>query len=535
MPDGAVVDDGIGSHGLKEAAQMEFALKAGHLGSWILDLATMDLQASDICKQIFGQPLDRPFAYSTLVDSIHPDDRAYQQQAVQRTVQTGADYDVEYRVVFPDSTIRWVNIRGQLRYNEHKLAEAMVGISLDITDRKNAEQQLSESREELATALEQVRLSKEAAELGTFDMDLKNGTLHWDKRCRLLFGITHSDAITYQKDFVSGLHPDDRDRILMVIDKTFIKAQSQGEYDVEYRTIGAEDGVERWVKAKGKAYFDAQDVPVRFIGSVLDITPQMTALQRIESTVTERTQELAAANERLQVINRELIRSNQHLEEFAHAASHDLKEPIRKIRFFVDHLIGQLRGVALEAAQESFARIQRATQRMGDLIDDLLLYSHVSQKPLEREPVDLQEKVQRVLEDLELSIDDRRAIIHVGTLPVVHGYSRQLQQLLQNLISNAVKYSRPDHAPEVTITATSEEVMGIRHQVICIQDKGIGFEQKFADQIFNMFARLHAKTEYSGTGVGLAIVRKVVENHNGFIRVKSAPGQGALFQIFLPD
>lgn len=406
--------------------------------------------------------------------------------------------------------------------------------AIDVTEQVLARRKLEQNEKHLETAFEQARLSKEAAELGTFDMNLEEGTLHRDDRCRTLFGISHRRPVTYEKDFTDGLHPDDRERVLKVIDRLFIKSISNGDYDVEYRTVGAEDSRVRWVRAKGKVYFNLEDKPVRFIGSALDITEQVTALQKIETLVEERTKELATANETLHDINRELQRSNHYLEEFAHAASHDLKEPVRKIHFFTTQLKEQLKSYLKEGETRSFNRIENATERMGNLIDDLLLYSHVSQRPHEKEPVDLSEKVQRVLEDLELDIQEKAAVINVEKLPVVNGYGRQLQQLFQNLISNALKYSKADLPPRIEITAVPDEQEGKRYHLIRVRDNGIGFDQEHDEKIFQMFARLHGKAEYSGTGVGLSIVKKVVENHNGFIRVESIVGKGSVFEIYLP-
>lgn len=386
----------------------------------------------------------------------------------------------------------------------------------------------------MQNALEQVRLSKEAAELGTFDMDLERGTMHWDDRCRTLFGISHHERVTYEKDFVEGLHPDDRERITKLIDNLFVKSISNGDYDVEYRTVGVEDGVERWVRAKGKVYFNDSDQPVRFIGSVLDITEKVTAIQKIEKLVEERTGELAKANETLQNINRELQRSNQNLEEFAHAASHDLKEPVRKIHFFTNQLKEKL-GVYLKGDEiRSFSRIESATDRMRNLIDDLLLYSHVSQRPHETESIDLNQKVQNALEDLELDIAEKGAQIHVEKLPEVRGYRRQLQQLFQNLISNAIKYSKKDVPPCISISASHIVKDEKPYHLIAVKDNGIGFDPGYTEKIFQMFTRLHGKAEYSGTGVGLSIVKKVVENHNGFIEVESVVGEGSIFKVYLP-
>lgn len=267
---------------------------------------------------------------------------------------------------------------------------------------------------------------------------------------------------------------------------------------------------------------------------VLENTSQVVARLKIEDVIAQRTKELAEANDTLHEINKELQRSNANLEEFAHAASHDLKEPIRKITFYTHQLKDQLVKHLEDAEVRSFDRIVNATERMGNLIDDLLIYSHVTQRPHEMERIDLNLKLEKVLEDLELDIEEKRAVVNAGKLPVVQGYRRQLQQLFQNLISNALKYSKEDVPPVIDITAGVATENNRLYHLIAIKDNGIGFEQQYADKIFKMFARLHGKNEYSGTGVGLSIVKKVVENHHGQIKVESAPEQGSTFSVLLP-
>jgi PAS domain S-box-containing protein len=458
---------------------------------------------------------------------LHPDDLQAATQAIANAVQKQQPYEMEHRLRYRNGDYRWLLSQATPAYDANGDVFAYVGSSIDIHEAKK-------SRQELQTALEQVRLSKEAAELGTFDMDLENWNMHWDDRCRILFGISHHKPVSFENDFIKRLHPDDQQRVASVVNRSFDKSLSNGDYDVEYRTIGAEDGVERWVKAKGKVYFNDKEIPVRFIGSVLDITAQITAMQKIERTVEERTRELAAANESLRVINKELQRSNQNLEEFAYAASHDLKEPVRKIHVFTSQLKELLSKHLKENEARSFSRIENATNRMGSLIDDLLLYSHVSQRPHETELVDVNEQLQRVLEDLELDIEEKKALISIEKLPVVKGYRRQLQQLFQNLISNALKYSKAGERPEIKITASVITENNQTYNIIAVEDKGIGFDPEYAVKIFQMFTRLHRKSEYSGTGVGLSIAKKVMENHNGFIRVESVPGKGSTFRAYLP-
>lgn len=241
----------------------------------------------------------------------------------------------------------------------------------------------------------------------------------------------------------------------------------------------------------------------------------------------------------------DLKRSNVNLEEFAYAASHDMKEPIRKINFFSDRLKSELADKLNETQNRLFERLENASRRMGLLIDDLLAYSQATKGATELEEINLNQKVQNVLDDLELEIQEKKARIIVGQLPAVVGHRRQIQQLFQNLISNALKYSKADTPPEIHISSRvvrgkearpdlSAEKGNALYHFIEVRDNGIGFEQKDAERIFNVFTRLHGNAEYRGTGVGLSIAQKVVQNHHGFIWAEGKPGEGAQFKVLLP-
>lgn len=293
-------------------------------------------------------------------------------------------------------------------------------------------------------------------------------------------------------------------------------------------------GEQQWLNIVYTPHIDADGKVQGVIVHATDVTERKLAQQKIEDEVIMRTKELAEANKALADANRELKRSNQNLEEFAHAASHDLKEPIRKIHFFTNQLKDQLSNHLSEAERRSFTRIESATQRMGALIDDLLLYSHVSQRPHEKEPVNLNMSIQNVLEDLELDIQEKNAKINISDLPVVQGYRRQVQQLFQNLLSNAIKYSRDEVQPEIDISCRTITDENGRFYQVMVKDNGIGIHPEYREKIFHMFTRLHGRNEYSGTGVGLSIVKKIVENHDGRIQVDSKEGEGSTFHIFLP-
>ncbi|APD86614.1 histidine kinase [Alteromonas sp. Mex14] len=256
----------------------------------------------------------------------------------------------------------------------------------------------------------------------------------------------------------------------------------------------------------------------------------------LETKIAERTQELS-------VFSEELARSNRELEDFAFVASHDLQEPLRKIRAFGNRLESGYNDVIDERGKDYLARMLNAAERMSMLISDLLAFSRVSTRGKEFGEVDLNRAINSVIDDLEIAIDEKSAEINVDDMPVIRGDKSQLEQLFLNLISNALKFQSEGVKPIVSINVTnalpedtsdiliSEEYEWIK---ITVTDNGIGFEQSFAEKIFAPFQRLHGRSEYKGTGIGLAVCRRIVERHNGQINAISKPGEGATFSIILP-
>ncbi|KOP25322.1 histidine kinase [Hapalosiphon sp. MRB220] len=234
----------------------------------------------------------------------------------------------------------------------------------------------------------------------------------------------------------------------------------------------------------------------------------------------------------------ELSRSNKELQEFAFVASHDLQEPLRKIKTFGDRLKASCDDVLSEQGHDYLERIQNAARRMQILIEDLLSLSRVTTRAQPFVPVDLLQLTQEVLSDLEISIQQTGAKIEIGELSTINADPLQIRQLLQNLIVNALKFHRPEVRPIVKIysqvlSEPSEHTSAEKCQII-VEDNGIGFNEKYLDRIFNVFQRLHGRSEYDGTGIGLAICRKIVERHHGNITARSELGQGAKFIVTLP-
>jgi PAS domain S-box-containing protein len=277
----------------------------------------------------------------------------------------------------------------------------------------------------------------------------------------------------------------------------------------------------------------------------IDVTEQVNARKKIEESEQELQARVEARTYELERKNEELKKSNVNLEEFAYAASHDMKEPIRKVHYFSDRLKKSLADRMTEEEKHYFERMETASRRMHSLIDDLLSYSEVSVRPRAFEDVDINALVKLVLSDLDLEIEHKNATVQVDHLFTMKGHQRQLQQVFQNLIGNALKYNKPDVPPVISIQC--DKIAGKQlavkagrsdlkdaYHVISIRDNGIGFDQKDAERIFNVFTRLHGNAEYKGTGIGLSIVRKVIDNHNGFIYAESEAGQGATFHICFP-
>lgn len=256
----------------------------------------------------------------------------------------------------------------------------------------------------------------------------------------------------------------------------------------------------------------------------------------LEDRVAERT---AEAEQRA----RELVRSNRELEQFASVASHDLQEPLRKIRMYCERLPKRLGAPLADEAASDLTRMTNAAERMQRLIDDLLSFARVGSRHREFEPVALQELVAEVVGDLEARIEQLGARIDVGRLPVVSGDSAQLSQLLQNLLSNALKFHREGVAPLIEIRAELVEAAPPRFGaesaptarcVLTVSDNGIGFDSKYAERVFSAFERLHSRSDYEGTGIGLSIARKIAWRHGGELTASSSPGQGSTFTLTLP-
>ncbi|GAB2557802.1 PAS domain-containing sensor histidine kinase [Spirosoma aerophilum] len=647
--------------------QLQTALSIGLIATWFLDIGADKVYGDVNLFRLFsvhdelgelGLPL------STFTDSIHPDDQSRVLHLIDEAIRYGQVYEAEYRIVSPNHT-RWVLARGKATYDTSNQPLTFSGVLVDVTDRKQIElrSQIAETN---------FRLSVEAARMGTWEFRPLTGELIWSDRTKELFGLLPSATIDYTV-FLEGVHPDDREMADRAI-QAILQPGGDGRFDLEYRTVGRNDGQIRWIRSNGQAFFNEQGVVHQFIGTVMDITADkeneallkrrveeqthtleqqanqlrttldaslnsiiaMTALRDASNTVvdfmmdtaneaviksnfmtpdqiigrplltvfpgnkdngffdlyvrvvetgqpeqssqyyrdefglegwfevsavkqgsngvvvtynniTERKQaELAAQQQEkeLKEANAELHRSNENLQQFAHIASHDLQEPLRRIQAFSDILQNQFVDSLSDGERDMVRRIQKSAGRMQLLIKDLLLYSQLSTQRDSFTTVALNDVLNDVVTDLEMTISEKNATVQTSPLPHIYGSASRLRQLFQNLITNALKFTQPGIAPLINIqfqeASPNELPANLIDQtnqpfwLITVSDNGIGFDERYKDRIFTPFQRLHNPANYSGTGIGLAICQRVTESHGGGIDVSSQEGKGSTFKIFLP-
>lgn len=376
----------------------------------------------------------------------------------------------------------------------------------DITLRKQAEEVLRQSEARLSLALS-------AANAGTWDWDILRDEVTWSEGSYHLLGLKPGECEASAKNWLARVHPDDQPVVKEAVDaviKRFMTQRRQDTFDLEYRVCHTDRSV-RWVYDRGQILYGRYGRPVRMIGIMLDVT------------------ERKAAEERLSAQARELARSNAELQEFAYVASHDLQEPLRAMAGCVEIIRRRYQGKLDARADEVITHAVEGAARMQNLINDLLVYSRIGSRDHRLEPTDCQVVLDTVLANLEVPISESGAVVTHDELPTIYADPGQLVQLFQNLISNAVKF-RGDRKPEIHVGARKQD----REWIFAVSDNGIGIGSDYFERIFRIFQRLHARNDYPGTGIGLAICKRVVERHGGRIWVESEPGHGATFYFTFP-
>lgn len=535
------------------------AQAVGQIGSWRMDVRRNELLWSDENHRIFGIPKGTPLTYESFLNTVHPADREYVHEQWSAGLR-GEPYDIEHRIML-DDTVKWVRERAGLEFDKEGVLLGGFGTTQDITERKRAEETLrqsearfrllsetagrllaSEDPQGIVTELcREVMKNLDCQAFFNFLVDEQAGRLHlnacagipeeearkieWLDYGVAVCGCVARDGARIVAEDICAI-PDARTELV----KSYgIRAYACHPLVAHGRLIGTLS-----FGTKTRTYFLASELALMKtvadqVATAMERMRLIEELQRsreeLELRVQGRTAELRKANEALK-------QSNRDLEDFAHVASHDLQEPLRKIQTFADRLVNASPEFPDAEARDYLERMQRAAERMQALVLDLLRYSRISsgQEPFVR--FNLKGPIEEAVLDLGVLCEETQGHIEVNELPDIEADRVQMRQLFQNLIGNGLKY-HGERKPVIRVK--SRLSASGRFWEIRVEDNGIGFDEGYLNKIFKPFQRLHGRSApYAGTGMGLAICRRIVERHGGRITAESKPGVGSTFIVKLP-
>ncbi|WP_433831284.1 PAS domain S-box protein [Flavobacterium anhuiense] len=460
---------------------------------------------------------------------------------VEMVYQTGKSFsrDGILGIHFQDHQPTYHNLSLTPLLDDSSQVYAVLYVSSDVTKEITSIKKIEQAEEALRAAVE-------VAEMGTWSTDVATGITTVSARHAEIFGFRNTTMHIDQARSV--IKKSDHKRVTAAFDAAQNKSTG-GKYESEYKIINGITGQERIIHSVGQTYFSEDGIPLVISGTAKDITLQKEMQLALENEVKVRTSELASVLDELKETNKELEQSNyalkhsnEELAQFAYVASHDLQEPLRKIRFFADMLEN---GSSSLSAAEIIKKIGTSAERMRQLIGDLLAFSRLIQPEKIHQQVDLNAVLENISIDFELMIKEKNASIKITKLPFIKASGLQMNQLFYNLMSNALKFTNPEVCPEITISAsvvapdfvsnfTNSPIQPFNFHHIIFKDNGIGFERNYENQIFEIFKRLHPQNIYPGSGIGLALCRRIVMNHQGILFAESELGKGTCFHVFFP-
>lgn len=478
-------------------AQLNEAQAIAHVGSWEWDVAANEVNWSDEMYRIFGlEPGETAITLDTYFSYIHPEAREKVNNAIQSAIENKTPYRFTHRIIRKDGEIRTLECRGRIVCDENHKVIKLTGTGQDISKLIEKENKLREAKE-----LSENIVAHSIDGINVFDKDLRY--LVWNETLANFTGILPEEAIgkTIFEVFPTAVGSEFAEIFANVL-------KGEKSYLPE-RPFYNRNG-----------FYESHSVPMR------NLAGEVIGGINIVHDITERRQ----AEQNLVEKNNELVRSNQELEQFAYIVSHDLKEPLRMVSSYM-HLLRKKYSERFDGQAEEYMNFAiDGAQRMSVLIQDLLEYSRIGRLNTATQNVDCNDIMEIVKKNLQAEIEKTNAVITAHDLPVIKSSFTYMIQLFQNLAGNALKF-RSDKKPEIIIKATHAENNFWKFSV---QDNGIGMEAQHLERIFVIFQRLHTREEYAGTGIGLAISKKIVEFHGGQIWVESAIARGTTFYFTLP-
>ncbi|WP_216351010.1 PAS domain-containing sensor histidine kinase, partial [Mucilaginibacter polytrichastri] len=366
-------------------------------------------------------------------------------------------------------------------YDDNGNLFAVMNTASEVTE-------LHDSRQQTVEAEEHLRIAVQSADLGTFET--RGEAIIASQRFRQIWEVDEDQCT--QSGLINRIHTDD----LPVRDLAYEKAEYTGQLNYEVRIL-VQDGATKWIRLNGTILKSEDGKATSVIGIVQDVTEQKLFAEKLRKLVKKRT--------------RALKRSNEDLLQFAHVVSHDLKEPVRKIKIFNNLLQSELQPVLEEKSKQYLEKVQHASDRIFMMIDGILNYSALNASGNPVEKVDLNQVIENITNDLEVVIQQKNAHITVEIIPDIEGSPILMHQLFYNLINNALKFSKEDIPPRIDISCVKQD--GVIELIV--KDNGIGIDDKYSQRVFNAFERLHSKDRYEGTGLGLSLCKKITERHHG--------------------
>ena len=507
--------------------RLRLAVEAAGAGTFDWDINNSKFHYSERLAQMFGYTETKDLIQQDFGNRIHPHDQEIRKRAHEEAFKTGTLF-YEARVMLPGNILRWIRLDGKVVFDENRKPSRMYGTTLDVTDQRIRALQLEKLVEERTAKLrkqnEELIISEERyhkmiAEVQDYAIILldKSGAIqNWNKGAEKIKGYNAEEIVG--KHFSIFYLPDDLQAGLPWI---LLKEATANKRAFHEGWRVRKDGNTFWGTITITALYNQKNEIIGFSKVTRDLTQRKLA----EDKMRQYTAELES--------------QNKELEQFAYIASHDLQEPLRKIQTFTEVIQQNLNDERRVATY--FEKIKSSANRMSELIKSVLNYSKLARDPSAKQPVDLNDILSQVMIDFDLLIEEKSAKVSVNKLPVINGVPSQLGQLFANLMANALKFSNKQPIIEIrselvngTEIVTDQNLKRGTYTKVSVIDNGIGFDQRYAQQIFGMFQRLHGKHEYAGTGIGLALCKKIVEGHNGFITVTSKVGVGTTFDVYFP-
>jgi chemotaxis family two-component system sensor kinase Cph1 len=467
-------------------------------GIWITDNNRITIMVNQRLSEMFGYPINEIIG-KTSSEFLFDGQEEFRQE-VSAKLMSGIKTSGEFKFRRKDGSILWAISNASPVFDDKGELIKTVSMLTDITKRKRAENELNEAKEKLNLALE-------SGNIGVWEWDLKTNETIWDERMQKMFGLELGSFKNTYNAFISLVNEEDITHIEKAISETLHHGNS---YVNLYRTKPV-NGKTKYITSRAVVSKFEDGKPVSLIGVCFDVT---WLSEQTELTILK--------------LNEELLRSNKELENFAYIASHDLQEPLRMVSCFTQLLLQQYEGQLDDRAHDYIHFAVEGANRMYELLNGLLAYSRIHSKGKNFAEVNTNHVIADVRKNLSLKIKERNATIKVGNLPVIHADGTQMIQLFQNLISNAIKFS-PEN-PDIFI---SSEKNG-DHYSFAIKDHGLGIDPQYFEKIFNIFQRLLPREKYEGTGIGLAICKRIVERHGGKIWLESEPEKGTTFFFTIP-